>query len=304
MSEAFPFDRVSVVGLGLMGGSLARALRALPDGPEVVGWSPDDAEGRAALEAGAVHRLAPSAEAAAGEESLVVYATPLAAVLELLERHAPAWRAEAAISDVASLKAPVVARVRELGVESSYVGAHPMVGGEASGFAASRADLYRNAPVWLATGTGTGELRERVEAAWTCLSARPAWTDAGDHDRRMVRASHLPQLVSNALGERLRREGLDPWDLGPGGRDMTRLAASSPALWRDLLTHSAPRLAPLLRELAVTLEELATLLERGDVEAVSRRMEDTRRWAAPTPASRPGEETTDDAGRRDQGAGP
>jgi prephenate dehydrogenase len=99
------------------------------------------------------------------------------------------------------------------------------------------------------------------------------------HDLRMVRASHLPQLLANVLASHLESGGLARDELGSGGRDMTRLAGSSPRMWKDLLEHSAPLLAPALREIGADLDALATLLEAHDVEGVARVMERTRAWA-------------------------
>jgi prephenate dehydrogenase len=94
----------------------------------------------------------------------------------------------------------------------------------------------------------------------------------------MARASHLPQLLANVLARHLEEHGLGRADLGSGGRDMTRLAGSSPAVWGDLLQHSAPVLAPALREVAADLDALAVLLEARDLEGVARLMLRTRAW--------------------------
>ena len=272
-------DRVAVLGLGLMGGSLARALRSLDAAPRVVGWSPDVAEAEHAHAAGALDEVATDPEVAAGAADLVVYATPLSAVLELLERHRAIWKEESFVTDLASLKSPVVECVRLLGIEERYVGSHPMAGGEGSGFAASRVDLYRGARVWLTEGTGSPRARRELETFWRALGASPAWIDPGDHDRTMAGVSQLPQLLANALALWLEDAGIGRSQLGPGGLDMTRLAASSPMMWRDLLLHSAPRLRVALRELGVTLEELADLLEAGEVERVVALMQRSRVWA-------------------------
>ncbi len=279
MSEPV-FGRVSVIGLGLMGGSLARSLSSLREAPEVVGYSPDPEERRAAVASGAVNIAAASAAEAASGAGLVVYATPLGATLELLEGHRELWAEDAAVTDVVSLKEPVVERIRQLGVADRYVGSHPMVGGEVSGFGASREGLYEGAPVWLASGTGSRELRSRIDRFWTSLGARSAWIDASEHDRLMVRASHLPQLVANALAEALLRSGLSKDQLGPGGRDMARLAGSSPEMWRDLLEVTAPDLAAALREVIDALSDTARLLDVGDIDGVSRIMSRTRAWAS------------------------
>src|SRR5690606_37006989 len=107
---------------------------------------------------------------------LVVYATPLGATLGLLERHRDNWPPEALVSDVAGLKAPVAARVRELGLEHRWIGAHPMTGGEASGFAASRDGLFPGSVVWLVHAGAGADARGRIERAWKALGGLPAWT--------------------------------------------------------------------------------------------------------------------------------
>jgi prephenate dehydrogenase len=272
------FESVAVIGVGLMGGSLARALRALPEPPEVVGFSPDREERRAALSAGALDRAVERAEDAAGAAELIVYAAPLSAILELRARHLRLWRPDAVISDLSSLQAPLAAQAVALGFASRCLSAHPLVGREGSGFARSHAELFRGATVCL-SGGAPGAVRDRFEALWTALGARTRWMEPEAHDLRMVRASHLPQLLANVLASHLESGGLARDELGSGGRDMTRLAGSSPRMWKDLLEHSAPLLAPALREIGADLDALATLLEAHDVEGVARVMERTRAWA-------------------------
>ena len=274
-----PFARVAIIGLGVMGGSLARALRALPRAPRVIGFSPRVSEREASLASGAVDEAAADADQAAGSADLVVYATPLRAMLELQARHAGVWQPDAVISDLSSLKLPLSSQARALGAHSRYVGAHPMVGSEASGFGASQAELFRDAVVWLSASDVPVEVASRVERLWTALRARPAWVDASAHDARMARASHLPQLLANVLARYLEEHGLARADLGSGGRDMTRLAGSSPTIWADLLEQSAGEVAPALRELGADLDALATLLESRDLDGVVRLMDRTRAWA-------------------------
>lgn len=277
---------VGVVGLGVMGGSLARALSAR--GIEVRGYSPDPAEAEAARAAGAVAAVAPSVEASARGVAWWVVAVPLSALAEVVAAGARA--APPRVMDLVSLQQPPLRVAVEAGIAPRYRSAHPMVGSERSGYAASLPDLFLGAPVWLsAPGGGAGgasaprgpeseRLDAEVESFWRRLGARPTWCDPAVHDRRMAAASHLPQLTSNLLAHLLEAEGLRPADLGPGGLDMTRLAASSPAVWGSLLGHTAPELAPLLRRLAQASADLARHLETGDREAVDRLLTRTRRW--------------------------
>ncbi|MBW3534475.1 MAG: prephenate dehydrogenase/arogenate dehydrogenase family protein [Gemmatimonadetes bacterium] len=269
---------VAIVGLGVMGGSLARALRALPDPPRVLGASPDARDLEAARGAGVLDRASSDPDDVVGDAALVVYAAPLEATLGLLGRHHATWRPGAAVTDVASLKAPVAAKVRALGAASRWVGSHPMAGATASGFEASRPDLYRGARVWICAGDADPPAVKAVEALWRALGAEPVATDAAEHDRLMTWASHLPQLAANALALALEEAGVAPESLGPGGRDATRLAGSAPSMWRDLLSAAGASDAAALRALAGHLAGLAESLERGDASSVAERMERTRRW--------------------------
>lgn len=280
MSEAPPprFERVGIVGLGLLGGSLARALKTLPDPPLIRAFSLHEQDLRIARRAGAVDEVTAEAAEAAADQDLVVYAAPLEATLGLLSAHADVWAPGTVVTDVVSLKQPLLERVRRLGAAGRYVGAHPMAGGEGSGFEASRPGLFRDAVVWLVRGDADSAAAEAVAALWSALDARPRWTEAERHDRRMVWVSHLPQVVANALASVLSEEEFASHELGPGGRDMTRLAASSPEMWQDLLAASGPELAPALRAVARELEEIARWVGDGDVESVTDLMGRTRRW--------------------------
>jgi len=272
--------RVAVVGLGVMGGSLVRAL-AGRGGVAVSGWSPDARE--RAQAADVLTRAPDTLDELWNGADLVVLATPLEVVLELLPRVAQG-APEAVLTDVASLRVPVAERVRELGLAHRFVGSHPMAGSEASGFGAADPMLYQGAAIWLVE-EGSGEpARRMVRALWSGVGARPRRIDAAGHDALMARVSHLPQLAAVALAGTLADAGVDPAALGPGGRDMTRLAGSSPEMWRDLLVHAPGDLPELLRRYAARVEELAEALEAGRPEAVVARLEATGRWRTPSRA--------------------
>jgi prephenate dehydrogenase len=274
-----PPGTVLVVGLGLMGGSLARALKALPEPPGVLGVDPDPVQGSLALEAGAVDRFDPEGIGFLGEADLVVYAAPLGETLRLLREHRGLWGEDALLTDVVSLKAPLLDLAAREGFGKRFVGAHPLCGGEGSGFGASRDDLFRGGRVFLCRDEGTSEgAAAGVEGFWQALGAGTEWVDAGEHDRRMAWVSHLPQLVANALAGALDAAGWSPDDLGPAGRDMTRLAGSSPAVWKDLFTTSAPLTGAGLTSVSRALNVLADLLARRDMDRIAEFMERTRDW--------------------------
>jgi prephenate dehydrogenase len=272
------FERVAVLGLGVMGGSLARALAALDDPPHVTGWSPRAAEREAALEAGAVAEAPSGWHEAAAEADLVVLAAPLRASCALLVDVAAVTSQETTLSDVASLKAPLVRAAAEAGVSDRWVGSHPMAGSERSGFEAARGDLYEGARVWTVAAPEADDRVSRVHALWRSVGAIPEAIDAEAHDTLMALASHLPQLASNALAAVMANAGVIPAQLGPGGRDATRLAASGPGLWRDLFEHASPELAGGLHALARAAEHIAELLEAGDLDGLEELMGSTRAW--------------------------
>lgn len=272
-----PFRTVAIVGLGLIGGSLARALAALDRPPRVIASSDSASDLELAARAGVIEAGFTDPEAVLVDADLVVYATPLDVTLRLLADHRGRWPAGAVVTDVAGLKAPVEGAMAALGESARYTGAHPMAGGEGSGFGHSAADLFAGATVWL-TGQGAGAAA--VEALWRSVGARPRWTGAAEHDRLMSWCSHLPQLASNALARVLEESGHAPSDLGTGGTDMVRLAGSSPEMWLPLLARSDA--GDALRNLARISRELADALDRRDLEAIESWMRSTRSWRAGT----------------------
>jgi prephenate dehydrogenase len=274
---------VAFVGFGLVGGSLARDLRGLSRPPAITAVSARHREVEDGVAAGILDAAPGDLEGILREADLVVYATPVGTTLRLLEEHRGLWRPGAVITDVGSLKAPVLEAVEELGEGVRYVGSHPMAGGEGSGFGASRQGVFRDARVWLVAGKARPQVRRRVWDLWEAVGGRPAWIDPLEHDRRMVWASHLPQLAANALALALEGAGLHPGDLGPGGRDMTRLAASGPEMWQDLFRHAPGDLLAALEGLEGEVGRLRRLLEEERWEEVARAMKRTGNWKKKTP---------------------
>ena len=276
-----PIGRLSILGLGLMGGSLARAVSALEVAERVTGWSPESTERDAALTTGAVGFAAASWRQAVSDADLVVLAMPLQACVRLLRDVGDAAPAHATLTDLASLNAPLARVASQCGLDHRWVGGHPMAGGELSGFWASRADLFEGATVWISPASREPEAEARVRAVermWAAVGGQPRRIEAREHDRMMALVSHLPQLTSNALAEALQGAGIDRARLGPGGRDMTRLSGSSPEMWGELLQHASPELIAGLRMLGDAAVRLADALEAGDVGSVTALMRRTKAW--------------------------
>ncbi|MDA0329573.1 MAG: prephenate dehydrogenase/arogenate dehydrogenase family protein [Gemmatimonadetes bacterium] len=267
------------MGLGLIGGSLARAISSLQLAEKVTGWSPQSTERDAALTAGALTFAAADWREAVSDADLVVVAAPLEATRQLFVALAGAMPEQATITDVVSLKAPIAKAAKEFGLASRWVGSHPLAGGTTSGFWASRADLFTGARVWTVAHEDARDRIPSVHRLWAAVGARPEVIEADVHDRLMAVVSGLPQLVANALAEVIAASGAMPDQLGPGGRDMTRLAGSSPDMWIDLLTHAPAELPTGLRDVAESLKRLADHIEDGDTESIRRIMRETQRWS-------------------------
>ena len=285
LDQTFPFRRVGIVGLGLLGGSVARDLRRLPERPLVRALSLDSRELEAARLQGVVDEVAEDAASFCAGLDLAVYCTPLNATLELLTAHRPHLREGVVVTDVASLKTPLRDRTEALGLAEAFVGSHPMAGGEGSGFHASRERLFEGARIWLVSEGARPEVATRIRTFWHMLGGQPSFIDAGEHDVLMARVSHLPQLTATALALVLESNGLGRHHLGPGGRDMTRLAGSGPIMWRDLLEHAPTALPEALEALENHLARLRAFLREGRADAVEDLMKQTRAWSRREPWS-------------------
>ena len=275
---SFPFRRVALVGFGLMAGSLARALKALPDPPHLLGFSDDPGELKAGIEAGLLDSVSGPGTLLLEDRDLVVYGTPPGVTLELIGEHVPFLGPQTVLSDLVSLKAPLLARAREVGVEDRFVGSHPMVGGTGSGFSHASDGLFQGARVWVTPGGASPEYVGRIESLWEGIGAHPVRIDAEAHDEMMAWVSHLPQLTSNALAVALKEAGFGPGKLGPGGRDMTRLAGSGAEMWREILKLGPEALLAGLEAVEGELGTIRTLLAAGRVEEVAALMRGTGKW--------------------------
>jgi prephenate dehydrogenase len=234
---------VAVVGLGLVGGSVARALRRA--GYRVIGVDRASVLRRARA-ARAVTAVTPDLRQAAAQADVVVLAAPPAANRALLRRLASSDGL--VVTDVGSVKSPIVHEARRLGL-SRFVGGHPIAGSEQSGFDASRPDLFRGHAWALVPGGDRAALRA-VEALVRATGARPVRMEAGEHDRALAYLSHLPQLAAWALLEAARGDAAARRRLslaGPGFRDMTRLARSPRPLWREILAENRREVGRALR---------------------------------------------------------
>ena len=261
---------LSVIGLGAIGGSLAWQAR-LAGVPRVIGFSPSRADAVQALRSSAVTELADSAVKAARGAELVVLAVPVHATLELIGRLRPSLEPGAVLTDVCSVKGPVLARALAEGLGDRFAGGHPLAGTHGSGFGAARPDRLRGCVVYVCeTGApGGDQVGRQVMRFWEqVLEAQPVLIDPADHDRQLAWTSHLPQAVASVLAKTLADRGLGGVSFGSGARDTTRLAASSPDMWLDILRYNRAVVAQALAAIEGGLAELRRLLAADDADGL------------------------------------
>ena len=263
---------LAVIGLGAIGGSLAWQAR-LAGISRVVGFSRSRADGVQALTASAITDLADTAARAVSGADLVVLAVPPEATLELIGSLRSSLEPEALLTDVCSVKAPVIACALANGLGARFAGGHPLAGTHATGFAAASPHRLRGCVVYVSeTGVAGGD---RVARAlmhfWEdVLEASPILIDASAHDRQLAWTSHLPQAVASALAKAMADRGLAGLSFGTGARDTTRLAASNPDMWIDILLYNREAIGEALAATAGSLTELQTLVAGGDAEGLRR----------------------------------
>ena len=258
---------VTVIGLGAIGGSLAWQAR-LAGVKRVVGYSPERSEGIQALKASAITDLADTPLSAVRGAQLVVLAVPPRPTLDLITQLASALEPGALLSDVCSVKVPILKQALAAGLGHRFAGAHPLAGTHETGFGSARSDRLKGCVVYICeSGTPEGHrAADSVTSFWEqTLQASPIRIAAQDHDRQLAWTSHLPQAVAYALARSLADHGLAGVSYGSGARDTTRLAASSPDLWVDILLYNEPAVSQALERTEGHLAELRRLLATGDV---------------------------------------
>ena len=268
------FTRVTIVGVGLIGGSLGLAAKAAGLVGEVVGFGRSAANLHTARERGAIDRIATTAAEATRDSDAIVLAAPVGACAGLAREFSSSARPGTLLTDAASVKGALVPTFEAAwAAVGPVVGAHPIAGSEASGAAAARGDLFRDRRCVLTpTATTAPTALARVRALWEGVGMVVEEMTPDEHDAVLGRISHLPHLIAYALvnaagGARV--GGRNVLDYAGGGfLDTTRIAASRPELWRDILLANRDALALSLREFRAALDRLSDLIARGDGAAL------------------------------------
>ena len=270
---------VAVAGLGLIGGSAARDLAAA--GVRVLGWDRDPAAVDAALGEGIASAALGADLEGLEDADVLLVAVPVGAAAAVLEAALPRLGRARLVTDAGSTKASIVAAAERLGLGERFVGGHPLAGDHRSGWQASRTGLFAGATVYLCpTRHSSDDAMTRARALWGGMGGMAVEMGAEEHDRRVAWVSHLPQVVSTALGQALAAHGFARADLGPGGRDVTRLAASSAELWTHILRDNRAHVAEALAAFEDSIESIRAAVEADDAQAIRSALTAASAWGA------------------------
>jgi len=270
------FQKITIVGVGLLGGSIGLAVRRGKLAGEIAGYVRRAASLKDCEKAGAVDYATTDLLAAVSNADLIILCTPLAQMRALAEQMLPALKRGAIVTDVGSVKADVVRELESVIARAGahFVGSHPMAGGEKMGVLAARADLFANA-VCIVTPTkkSNAAAARKLEQFWKALGARTLRLAAGEHDLLVSRASHLPHVVAATLAGLV----LDPKQsktqaglCATGFRDTTRIASGSPEMWRDIALANRKHISSALDAFMAELKQFQSALKRGDDRAVEK----------------------------------
>ncbi len=263
-------DRLTVIGVGLIGGSFARALRAAGAVGTVTGWDADSANLAAAGELGVVDRVAASAADAVRDAQVVFISVPVCAIPGVVREIAPYLRPGCVVTDGGSVKAALLAECEGVMPPGCcFLGGHPIAGTEHSGAAASFATLYQGRRCILTPTDATDAAAyDMVARLWQAAGAQVCSMEAGRHDRIFAEISHLPHVVAYALVHAVGTadvEGENVLSYTAGGfRDFTRIASSDPAMWRDISLMNRNALLASIDGFSRSLAELRDRIERSD----------------------------------------
>jgi prephenate dehydrogenase len=266
-----------IVGVGLLGASLAAAGRRSGALARVTGVGRSQANLDTAMRAGVIDEASTALEPALAGADLVVLAAPVDACVGLLARIAAAAPKNCVITDVASVKFPLVAEASRLGIAERFVGAHPMAGGTSSGAGAADVDLFRGRTVVLTPEARTDAAAlERVERLWRDVGARTVVMDARAHDRIVALASHLPQMIASALAAQLgsdQQHALIESVAGAGLRDTTRIAMSDARMWSAIAAANRDALLAAMDGFSQSWSGVREAVARGDAAALEEAIE-------------------------------
>ena len=282
------FQRVAVIGVGLIGGSFALALKQAKACSHVVGVGRNPANLRLALERGVIDSLSSDPARAVQDADLVLVSAPVGQFPKIFSAVAGSLKASAIVTDAGSTKRDVVAAARKVLKKKigQFVPAHPIAGAEKSGAGAANAELFRGRRVVITPlKENASQAVEKVNQAWSSCGARTSQMTPQQHDEVFAAVSHLPHFLAYALVHEFngRKNANELFSFAAGGfRDFTRIASSHPEMWRDICIANKDALLAEIDRYSAQLASLRPLVERGDGQALEQLFGEAReartRW--------------------------
>lgn len=268
------FQKITIIGVGLLGGSIGLAARKNRVAAEIAGFVRRDKNLRDCEKFGAVDFATTDLLAAVSNSDLIIFCTPPAQMTALAKQILPALKRGAIVTDVASVKAEIVRELESIIARSGahFIGGHPMAGAEKTGVAAARANLFENAVCVLTPTKKTNAAAvKKLEQFWKSLGARVLKLDAAQHDLFVSRTSHLPHVLAATLANLV----LNPASsknqtalCATGFRDTTRVASGSPEMWRDIALANRKNISNSVDAFIVELKKFQTALKKCDAKGI------------------------------------
>ena len=271
------FEKITIIGVGLLGASLAKACRKYNLVEEISGFGRNRENLVKAKSLGVIDHCAKDLPEAVKDVDLVVLCTPVSKIVSLIESLLPHLKQGVVITDVGSVKGTLVHQLDDLIPEGIFfVGSHPIAGGEKSGLESSREDLYLNAKCILTPTSKTNKhALEKVGALWKAVGMETLTLDADEHDFVFGAVSHLPHIVAyalmNTLGTLRTKQDHEVTAYSGGGlKDITRIASSDPVMWRDICLSNQAHSLDLIDRFQKTLNDLRSVIEKNDGKALEK----------------------------------
>jgi len=275
-------QKLAVIGLGLIGGSFARALRAAGEVGNVTGYDPDSVQREAAVRLGVIDTAPDTAAEAVRNADVILLAVPVLRTAEALRACLSGRKDSAVITDVGSTKQSVLADVLAVCGELPpwFVAAHPIAGTEKSGVANAQVDLFRNHRVIITPhARQDARAKNKVAQLWRSVDARVVEMEPSQHDAIFAATSHLPHVLAYSFVDMLARldgkHEIFP-NAGGGFRDFTRIASSSPQMWHDIVRANADSVTSLLDQQIDELKQIRDLMKKGKWDEVKALFERAR----------------------------
>jgi prephenate dehydrogenase len=277
------FKKITIIGVGLLGGSFALAMRKYGLAEKIVGVSSSIESAKNAQRLGVIDEASDSISESVANADLVLIATPMLTMENVLHQVALSVSADCLITDVGSVKKVLVDLIDEKfsQLKSQFIFAHPIAGGERSGADAARDDLFQGKHLILADGDKADSMKmQQSKLLWKTLGAIVVEMSAKDHDKVFAYTSHLPHVIAYTLVNNLHHQSNSKqlFDFASAGfYDFTRIASSSPVMWRDICLSNKDEVLSSMKQFSKQLDILVDVIEKGDAEKLKEIFNDAKK---------------------------